>query len=115
MLSNSGKKVWWKCEKGHEWQARISHRNKGIGCPYCSGKKVLQGYNDLATINPELAKEWNCEKNGNLKPEDFTANSGKKVWWKCEKGHEWKATIANRNRGRGCPICYRFSRLKKDT
>jgi len=102
---NSGKKVWWKCSKGHEWQAVIANINNGRNCPYCSGKKVLQGYNDLGTLNPKLAKEWSYEKNGDLKPEQFTANSGKKVWWKCPKGHEWQATIANRNRGNGCPYC----------
>ena len=103
--TNSNKKVWWKCSKGHEWQAIIANRNKGIGCPYCSGRYAIQGENDLATINPKLASEWNYKKNGNLKPEDFTANSGKKVWWKCAKGHEWQATIANRNNGSGCPYC----------
>ena len=64
----SGKKVWWKCSNGHEWQATIDGRNSGRGCPYCSGNKVLKGYNDLQTINPNLAKEWNYEKNGNLSP-----------------------------------------------
>ena len=101
----SGKKVWWKCSNGHEWQATIDGRNSGRGCPYCSGNKVLKGYNDLQTINPKLAKEWNYEKNGNLKPENFTASSGQKVWWKCYEGHEWQATIANRNNGRSCPHC----------
>ena len=103
--ANSGKKVWWKCSKGHEWQATIANRNNGLGCPYCSGKKVLKGYNDLQTINNSLAKEWNYEKNGALKPEQFTANSGKKAWWKCSKGHEWKAAIGSRNTGAGCPYC----------
>jgi hypothetical protein len=97
--------VWWKCSKGHEWEAVIAHRNNGSGCPYCAGKKVLKGYNDLKTINPDLAKEWNWEKNGDLKPENVTANSGKKVWWKCSKGHEWQVAIASRNYGNGCPIC----------
>ncbi len=101
----SGKKVWWKCSKGHEWQARIADRNSGKGCPFCSGQKVLKGYNDLQTVNPTIAKEWNYEKNGDLKPEDFTANSGKKIWWKCSKGHEWLAIINHRNHERGCPYC----------
>ncbi len=105
IMSNSGKKVWWKCSKGHEWQATIASRNRGTGCPYCVGKKVLKGYNDLQTVNPTLTKEWNYEKNGNLKPEDFTANSGKKVWWKCSKGHEWQATLYSRSTGNGCPVC----------
>ncbi|MBR4071634.1 MAG: hypothetical protein IKK26_03675 [Clostridia bacterium] len=105
ILPNSNKKVWWKCSKGHEWQATINHRNNGRGCPICSGNAVLKGENDLQTIIPTLAKEWNYEKNGNLNPENFTASSGEKVWWKCSKGHEWQATINHRNNGRGCPIC----------
>jgi len=103
--ANSNRKVWWKCSKGHEWQAIIANRNKGIGCPYCSGRYVIKGENDLQTINPVLAKEWNYKRNGDLKPENFTENSGQKVWWKCAKGHEWQARIADRNRGRGCPYC----------
>ena len=102
---NSHKKVWWKCSEGHEWQAAIYHRSKGQKCPYCSGEKVLPGYNDLKTINPSLANEWNYEKNIKIKPEDFTANSGIKVWWKCSKNHEWQSTIDNRNKGHGCPYC----------
>ena len=103
--ANSGQKVWWKCTKQHEWQATINDRNNGKGCPYCSGRFAVKGKNDLQTINPILAEEWNYEKNGNLKPEDFTENSGQKVWWKCTKGHEWQAIIKNRNKGQGCPIC----------
>ena len=105
VMPNSGEKVWWKCEKGHEWQTTIAHRNNGSNCPYCASQKVTNGYNDLKTVNPTLAKEWNYEKNDNLKPELFTANSDKKVWWKCSKGHEWQATIGNRNKGTGCPYC----------
>ena len=105
VLPNSNKKVWWICKKGHEWQSQIYNRNIGNGCPYCSGRKVLSGYNDLQTVNSHLATEWNYEKNGNLKPSNFTANSGKKVWWKCKKGHEWQAVIGDRNSGKGCPIC----------
>ena len=101
----SGKKVWWKCDKGHEWQAAIVNRNRGKGCPYCAGKKVLKGYNDLQTLNTTLAKEWNYEKNNGLTPMDVAPNSHKKVWWICSKGHEWQAIIGNRHRGNGCPIC----------
>ena len=107
----SNKKVWWKCSEGHEWQAYICHRNKGSGCPYCSGKKVLKGFNDLQTVNPTLAKEWNYEKNNALTPTDVTTGSNKKVWWKCSEGHEWQALIYNRQRGNGCPICRKEKRL----
>jgi DNA-directed RNA polymerase subunit RPC12/RpoP len=103
---NSHIKVWWLCHKcNHEWQTTINSRNSGNGCPYCSGRYVIKGKNDLITLNPKLAKEWNYEKNGDLRPEDFMPNSNKKVWWKCSKGHEWQAIIASRNKGNGCPYC----------
>ncbi|MBR2455205.1 MAG: hypothetical protein IKB36_04050 [Clostridia bacterium] len=105
VLPNSNKKVWWKCSKGHEWQATISNRNNGNGCPYCAGQYVVKGENDLQTVNPTLAKEWNYEKNGGLMPMDVLPNSNKKVWWKCNKGHEWQATVTNRNKGNECPVC----------
>ena len=112
VIAGSNKKVWWKCSKGHEWEASIYWRNKGMGCPYCSNKKVLKGYNDLATTNPKLAREWNYEKNGNLVPEEVGAGAGKKVWWKCSKGHEWEAIINDRNNGKGCPYCTNQKVLK---
>lgn len=108
LTANSNKRVWWKCSKGHEWQARIDHRNSGSGCPYCAGKKVLKGFNDLQTVNPLLAEEWHYEKNNGLSPADVTQNSNKRVWWKCSEGHEWEAKINNRNNGNGCPICRRL-------
>ncbi len=108
---SSNKIVWWKCIQGHEWQASIADRNNGRGCPYCAGKKVLKGYNDLQTLNPTLAKEWNYKKNNGLTPMDVAPNSHKKVWWKCNKGHEWQAIIGNRHKGNGCPICRKEKRL----
>ena len=110
--ANSGKKVWWKCSDGHEWQATIANRNGGTGCPYCSNNKVLSGYNDLQTLNPILAAEWNYEKNGSLRPSDILPNSSKKAWWKCSQGHEWQATISSRNSGKGCPHCSGRSAIK---
>ena len=104
-FANSSKKVWWKCSKGHEWQATINNRNNGRGCPYCAGQKVIKGKNDLATVNPTLASEWDYEKNDKLTPMDVLPNSNKKVWWKCGYGHSWKARTADRNNGNGCPYC----------
>ena len=112
ILPSSNKKVWWKCPKGHEWVTSVANRSKGNGCPYCSNKIVLKGENDLETVDPTLAKEWNYIKNGNLKPNDFSSNSGQKVWWKCDEGHEWQATIDSRNNGHGCPFCAGQKALK---
>lgn len=106
VLSRSSKKVWWRCEHGHEWEARIKARASGTGCPVCSGRKVVPGENDLATLMPELAKEWHPTKNGDLRPSDVRPGSVVKVWWRCEKGHEWQATVSTRGSGgAGCPVC----------
>jgi len=102
-------KVWWKCDKGddHEWQAVVKSRtNNDRGCPICDGKKVVKS-NSLAIKSPTLAKEWHPTLNGSKTPHDYTELSGKKIWWKCDKGpdHEWVSTIANRTNGNGCPFC----------
>ncbi|MFA7219497.1 MAG: zinc-ribbon domain-containing protein [Synergistaceae bacterium] len=104
VVCGSDKKIWWKCKKGHEWISPINKRDRGDGCPYCSGKRVCKD-NCLATLNPKLAKEWDYEANRNLTQNDVTCYSSKKVWWVCEKGHKWIATVSNRNLGRGCPYC----------
>ena len=39
VTSGSAKVVWWICGNGHEWKAQINGRNRGSGCPYCSGLK----------------------------------------------------------------------------
>ena len=93
----SGRKVWWICDKGHEWEASINSRTRGIGCPYCSGRKVVTGTNDLLTLKPDIAAEWNYEKNAPATPNQVTAYSNKRVWWKCSCcGAEWQSTVANR-------------------
>lgn len=97
--------AWWLCGKGHEWQAAVFSRANGSGCPVCSGIKTLEGENDLASLYPELAAEWNSERNEGLSPTQFTAGSHKKIWWKCENGHEWQASICSRTHGSGCPVC----------
>ena len=109
----SSKKYWWKCSNGHRWQSSISNRTrllpngKRIGCPYCSGHKVLEGFNDLATIFPEIAKEWHPTKNNNLKPTEVTKGCDMKVWWLCQNNHSFQATIGNRTakKGTNCPYC----------
>jgi Zn finger protein HypA/HybF involved in hydrogenase expression len=102
--TKSNTKVWWKCTKGHEWKTVIANRTTGRNCPYCSGRKVSKE-NNLKFLFPEIAKEWHPTKNDNLKPENFVKGSGKKVWWKCTKGHEWEAVIWSRTDGRDCPNC----------
>ena len=103
----SNRKVWWKCQKcEYEWQASIDHRVNGRGCPYCAGKALWRGHNDLETLSPQIASEWNCEKNSR-KPSDYQNGSSKSVWWKCSNcGYEWEMQISSRTYGgQGCPYC----------
>ena len=106
VFAHTTKKVWWICEKRHEWQARVSGRVAGDCCPICTNRKILQGENDLASTHPSLAAQWHPTKNRQLTPEMVVSGSTHKVWWKCDQGHEWCAEIAKRAlQGTGCPIC----------
>ena len=108
VLAVSSKRVWWKGKCGHEWQSPIAYEVLSGKCPYCSGMRVLAGFNDLASKNPEIVRSWDTEKNGKLTPQMITAGSSKKVWWICDKGHSWKSSVVSRTRKDkkcGCPIC----------
>lgn len=117
VMQFSSQKVWWVCERGHEYSAAVARRTKqGTGCPYCANKKVLAGFNDLATRNPEVARQWHPTLNGELTPEQILAGSVRKVWWQCSLGHEWKARVSSRaaaSRKTGCPGCAGVNRRKK--
>ena len=114
ITANSNKKVWWYLpyddpQTGKhfdfEWNANVVSRHKGSGCPFLSNQAVWRGFNDLATTNPELAKEWHPTKNGSIKPIEVTSGANKIVWWMCSNNHVWKAHLGDRRNGSGCPIC----------
>ena len=102
VAANSRMKVWWRCSNGHEWQAAVFSRNRGAGCPYCSGRKVCDD-NCLLTIRPDVAGQWHPTKNGDVTPKEVTVSSNRQVWWKCQRGHEWQAMVIRMTRGSGCP------------
>lgn len=105
IMHGSDKKIWWLGECGHEWEASVSSRDRGNKCPYCSNQKVLAGYNDLATVNPKIASEWDYDKNYPITPKDVITGSNKEYWFICEKGHSFKSAISTRYAGRNCPVC----------
>lgn len=104
-------KLEWVCLKEtcsgnfeSEWHVIFTN---GSGCPYCTGHKVNIN-NCLATLYPEIAKEWHPSKNGELTPFEVTKATPKKAWWQCSVNpkHEWKAKIQNRTlNNNGCPYC----------
>jgi hypothetical protein len=102
IIAGSSKKKIWKCSLGHTWEVSINSRTSNkSGCPICSNKRLLVGYNDLASSFPDIAKEahgWD--------PESIIAGSDKKKTWRCILGHTWDASPNNRtSKNSGCPIC----------
>lgn len=104
----SNYRVLWKCSKtgcNHQWEAIVSDRTSGSGCPACWGRTVSDN-NRLSLFFPELNNEWNHLKNRNMTPNDFTYSSHKRVWWICKYNHEWKTPVYSRTITKSnCPIC----------
>ena len=106
------KDAWWRCDKGHEFKAWVGNMitafkrgASSMGCPYCAGRYASKTEN-LAIVAPQLVKQWHPTLNGDLTPSNIRPMSNRKVWWRCDKGHEWLAVIGSRTRGCGCPVCY---------
>lgn len=103
----SGKYVWWKCKKGHEWKSTIANRYNGNNCPFCAGKNHTVELS-LGILKPEISAFWHPEKNGELTTYDVKISSDLVVWWYCEKGvahkHEWQCSINNMKQAI-CPYC----------
>lgn len=103
--------AFWLGECGHVFQATINRRvSLGNGCPYCSGQKILIGFNDLPTTHPEIVLQWDYEANGEKKPEEYTAGTNKKVYWIGRCGHSFLNSISEKIRSAekgadGCPYC----------
>lgn len=103
----SSKKAWWKCERNHNWFAPIYRKVQRNSCPFCSNRRILSGYNDLATLFPQLLEEWNYDKNKDISPNNLSINSTVKINWKCKEcKNEWETVVRYRTiRNAGCPKC----------
>ena len=111
----SNKTFWWGCDEApdHEFPAIVNNRtSKASGCPMCAGR-LASVTNSVASQFPALAKEWHQTENGDLTPDQVSATSHRRVWWKCPKGpdHEWQSECRTRTGaghgggGYGCPYC----------
>lgn len=119
VVYNSGTRVWWLCERGHEWKQGVRRRSNGSPCPGCrkSPALVRAAYRDLeresrclevlsfARTRPSMAGSFHNELNGQLTASDLDASSLDRVWWACEKGHSWQESPLARARWRRCPTC----------
>lgn len=101
----SGQLVWWKCDKGHQWEAKVFNRTNAkrpTGCPVCSGKQIIAGVNDIATTHPDAAALFADQEQART----TTAFSNTKVSLRCPQGHTWKAPPSRLTyQGSGCPSC----------
>lgn len=104
VVAGTHRKVWWKCERGHEWEATPNNRSKKYRPTPCPGCAIYE--KSLGLLRADLAKEWHPTKNS-ITPYEIAAKSGKKVWWKCHVAddHEYEAPLCNRMKGTGCPFC----------
>ncbi len=106
VVAGSATRVWWRCDLGHEWVATINNRtSRGSGCPVCAGKRPFTEATTLAAQLPELAAQWHPHNNAHLTPDQVSVTTGQKVWWECPTGHVYRAGVAARVRGAGCPLC----------
>lgn len=119
----SGKKVKWRCSKGHVWIVGISNRTaNNTGCPYCCGR-VVTNENRLTTwclnngaLGKQIVREWvGLDKNNQpVSMDSIPYGSDKEVQWRCSNGHEWIARLNSRTVNRsGCPYCYKKSQKGK--
>lgn len=101
LRTHSNTKLVWRCKNGHEYPNTPNNRSAGQGCPYCSGRKVLKGFNDLQTTHSDLASQafgWD--------PTTISFGMSKRLEWKCKQGHTWSAIINLRSfQETDCPIC----------
>jgi len=100
-------RLWWECPAGHDWQATVTDRTRGTGCPSCAGRLPTPD-TSLAARNPALAAQWHTTRNAPLTPADVLPFSGRRVWWQCSRGHAWEARVSSRTAGSGCPDCPRI-------
>ena len=101
----SNKHALFVCPKGHTWNARISSVYNGTRCVYCSNLKVLSGFNDLATLRPELLSLFS---DSNVNAPDLTLATGSKdLIWECAKCEQaWTAKARNiKSFKNACPYC----------
>jgi hypothetical protein len=105
----NNRQFFWDCKVHlHTWQGRIfDEPSDGYNpCKICRGKTILENFNDLGTIAPELVSEWDVSKN-TIPYIELGIYSSYKAWWKCNKGHEWEAHVIERTTRHktGCPEC----------
>ena len=103
----SHRKAHWVCHKclvgqPHKWQAAVNamyrYLSRGtLGCPCCKGRQACK-CNSLQSLFPEVAAEWDYERNKGT-PAEYAAQSHKDVWWHNSRRGHFKVSILGRTQG----------------
>ena len=106
-------KIWWVCERGHEWLTAVGNRaGNNTGCPYCSGR-LCSPENSLLALYPILAGELSLDGH-NVDAKDIHPGTTKKYTWTCNNKHSWTDSVRKRVGGKSCPTCESFGYLYPD-
>ena len=98
----SNKVIWWRCQecpkgKVHSWQAQAGTRTSSknpTGCPCCYGRQLCE-CNSLETVCPDIAADFDVEKNGVTAAEVTSSTHTKYSWLSDEPGAK-KRSVAQR-------------------
>lgn len=104
VVAGSGKRVWWRCSKGHDVQLPVEKRVRAAACSVCTGRRLTDDSN-LAATHPDVASRWHPTLNGALRPENVRRMAATPVWWRCEAGHEYRSKVRTQSQGAGCLEC----------
>ena len=89
---DSDKALWWKCAKGHKWEAMLERmKREGVWCPRCDEVRFLGAARSLAT-----------KKGGKCLSTKYPSDK-MPVKWRCAVGHEWEARLDVVTSGGWCP------------
>jgi len=102
---NSSQKLFWQCDKNHDWSATQSSIKNGSWCPYCSGKKLWSVDKSQNELRLKECNEIASLRGGECISAIYKS-SYKKLDWRCSNGHEWSATPISIKRGSWCAYCY---------
>lgn len=108
--------IWICPESGAEYRCRINRRLKhgALSSPFISNRKLLSGFNDLATKHPELCELWS--PNNKLSPSEVLGSTGKKYLWICpETGSEYERSVKSQVKaGRKSPFYWHSEQRGRD-
>lgn len=92
-----GESTLWRCLVcGHEWSTSFHNIKNGTGCKAC----FVEAQRIKEDAYVALAQERGFKYLGG-----YSGTVLRPVGWECSHGHQWQATFASVQSGRGCRAC----------